>query len=60
MWNYELYHQFRQHCYKVYLQVQKWLIFTGPKFTCCWGWIKGEILTPVKMTKFQAPKSLLQ
>lgn len=47
----------RQHLYRIYLQIQKWLLnYISVKY---WGWTMHQILHPAKMTKVPAAKSLL-
>ena len=48
----------RQHLFRVYLQVQKWL--SNDLVTEDWGWFKEDILLPVQMNKLPAPKHLLE
>lgn len=47
----------RYHFYRVYLQQQKWLSNDLPVDD--WGWAKGNMLSPIRMTKPLAPKCLL-
>lgn len=47
-----------QHCFRVYLQVQKWL--SNDLLPEQWGWKKGKILTPNMMTKPPAPSEILK
>lgn len=46
----------KYHFYRVYLQVQKSNDLPAED----WGWKRGQILTPIRMSKPVAPKNLIQ